>query len=441
LGDEPTSVATHKVAAQNAAAAGSLATRHLPLVSVFVAAVIRIPTLAMPLIEAHAFRQTQTAFPAVLWRDSPIDLMHPEVPVLGPPWSIPFEFPIVQAAGALLIRLGLSPEIAMRGLALSSFLATAVVLWTILTRHVGRRSADIAIVVFLFSPFAMEWSRASLIEYPATFFALLFVLAVLEGAGRNRLLWLVVALVSGAFVALIKLTTAVFWLAPAVLTRRLAVLASVGLAAAIGIAWSAYAEGIRAANPFAGLLIGPGFLEWNVGGDRLSLSTWAAATIPGVCLAGMLLLPLGIAVRHRPERFIWIWMAIAMIGPILLFTNLYAQHQYYTAAISPAIAAFVGGGVDEWLRRRPSSALLFVGVAATTLVVSWPIWSIAYTGADPDHVLATASEIRAITRPNDLVALHHFDWTPAYLFYAGRRGLVLPVNVPAPPGFVDVGTK
>lgn len=416
-----------------------LARRWFPAAAIALAGLTRILTLSMPLVEAHAFRQTQTAFPAVIWRNSPIDLLHPEVPVLGPPWALPFEFPLVQAIGAILMRMGLTPEVAMRGLALASFLASAGVLWLILNRHVTRRAADIALMVFLFSPLAIEWSRASLIEYPATLCALLFVLAVLEGAGRSRPGWLLVALISGGLVSLIKVTTAVFWLAPAVLTRRWLVVGAVAFAGAVGLAWTRFAADVRAENTYAGFLTLSQTADWIVGGDRLSPTTWVAAIGPSLSLAGMLLLPAGIAVIYRSERLVWAWMAIALLGSIALFPNLYAVHQYYTAAVSPAVAALVGGGIDEWLRRHPGVAPLFVGIAIQSLVLAWPSWSIAYFGGDPDHILAPAAEIRALTGPEDLVVMRHYDWSPAFFFYAERRGLVLSHGEPIPSGYVDVG--
>jgi hypothetical protein len=51
-----------------------------------VAVIVRLPTLAFPIVEAHSWRQTHTAFPAVIWAKEGLDLLNPQVPVLGPPW-------------------------------------------------------------------------------------------------------------------------------------------------------------------------------------------------------------------------------------------------------------------------------------------------------------------------------------------------------------------
>ena len=49
------------------------------------------PTLGFPLTEARLPPDT-TAFTAVLYAREGIDLLHPMVPIFGPPWFLPFEF-------------------------------------------------------------------------------------------------------------------------------------------------------------------------------------------------------------------------------------------------------------------------------------------------------------------------------------------------------------
>lgn len=79
---------------------------------------LRLPTLSFPLVEAHAFRQTQTAYTALLYHRQSIDLLHTPLPVLGPPWEFPFEFPLFQATAAMLMNAGVGTEVALRGTSL-----------------------------------------------------------------------------------------------------------------------------------------------------------------------------------------------------------------------------------------------------------------------------------------------------------------------------------
>ncbi len=73
-----------------------------------------LPSLGQTLLESHAFRQTQTAYTAVLYAERGIDLLRPPLPILGPPGIIPLEFPLFQAGGAILMILGLPADLAMR---------------------------------------------------------------------------------------------------------------------------------------------------------------------------------------------------------------------------------------------------------------------------------------------------------------------------------------
>src|SRR5579871_2832020 len=60
-----------------------------------------------PIADLHQFRQTQTAITAYwIWRGGP--LIAYQTPVLGYPWSVPFEFPVYQYLLALMRLAGVS---------------------------------------------------------------------------------------------------------------------------------------------------------------------------------------------------------------------------------------------------------------------------------------------------------------------------------------------
>ena len=83
------------------------------------------------------------------------------------------------------MRLGLPPDTAMRVTALACFAATAILLFGFVRRFAGTLAAFVALGVFLFSPFGLLWSRASLIEYLATAAAVGYVWAALEWRERR----------------------------------------------------------------------------------------------------------------------------------------------------------------------------------------------------------------------------------------------------------------
>jgi hypothetical protein len=72
--------------------------------------------LGQPLLDAHSFRQTQTALTSYWFMKEGFRLAY-QTPVGGAPWTIPYEFPIYQAvvtglSGATGLELGAAGRLA-----------------------------------------------------------------------------------------------------------------------------------------------------------------------------------------------------------------------------------------------------------------------------------------------------------------------------------------
>jgi 4-amino-4-deoxy-L-arabinose transferase-like glycosyltransferase len=440
--------------------------RWLPAGLIAVAVLIRLPTLTLPLLERHAFRQTQTAYTARIFHTDGIDLLHPQLPVFGPPWQVPFEFPLYQAGAALFMDLGVDETVALRGLSLALFAVSAGLLWLLLAPRIGRLGAGVALVVFLFTPLGMVWSRTSMIEYLAVAASLGFAVSGLTWRDRGGWRWWLLAAALGSIAMTVKITSAVFWIAPFALLgfardrdtsgergswRNEQAWVLVAVPIVLGLLWTRHADAIKAASEATAWLTSSGLFEWNFGTleQRLEPEAWAKALRPSLELTAMGLLPFAavltawFAVRHGQWRF-WAWVGIAYAAPLAVFFNLYVVHDYYSAAIAPAAAAIVGCGVAALARVvRPgggwkavaASALLtlgavtFVGNVATHWSYAAPIFG--------DPPISTAqldlgAQIAAETRPDQLVAIIAHDWDPALLFYAGRRGFMVRGSTFAP---------
>ncbi len=408
------------------------------LAALIVAAALRLPTLFQPLLEAHPFRQTQTAYTALLYHRQGIDLLHPPLPVVGPPWEVPFEFPLFQAAAAILMDLGIAMEPALRGLSLVCFLATGAVLWVLIEREHGSTPALLGLVFFLFSPFSLLWSRASTIEYLATLLGVSFVALTLEWGRSGRWGTFAGALTVGALAMLVKITTGLIWLAPALLLARGRIgwrLVLLFVPVLVGLAWTAWADGIKSAGPITQYLTSQELTDWNIGtiaqrldeGTRRAFDRW---TIP-LGAVGLVTLAL---IRPRLERpGLRAWFAATLVAGPLLFTNLYSVHSYYWIAVSPALAGLLGAGfaapLERWPRRSIAVVMVALAVAfmATTYVRSVDSWKVAFSPVwDPENVLPIARQIRDETREDELVFIAGRDWSPAIFLYADRHGIMLP---------------
>ena len=441
-------------------AAGRQILAAVPLASLYVGTlllaaivVLHLPTLGQPLIEVHAFRQTQTAWTAVIFHQEGIDLLRPQLPVLGPPFVVPLEFPLFQAAASLVMDAGVPPDVALRVTGLFTFVLTAVLLWRLVARLAGDSAGLVALIAFSVSPLGLLWSRTSMIEYLATAGAVGALYGALRWQETSSKPWYVASLVAGAVAMLVKPPTAVLYLLPLVVlgiqgvrdprrptvSARQFALAAAGLIlvpVAIGMAWTLYADAIKAASPNTTWLTSAAIVYWNFGtiGQRLDPYTW---WVIGRGLSSFLLghaafiwLPLAflgcLALARR--WFVMAWLMGAAFGP-LIFVNLYAAHDYYLIAISPMAALAVALSY-VWLRRMRRQLLALL--IAIGLVGAWVFGltrTAFYWGAqfeapvDSQQQLIAGEFIAAHSRPDEIVVLLHRDWDPAALYYAQRKGL------------------
>lgn len=148
------------------------------------------------LSDAHEFRQIQTALtPAYHFKATGFRLDY-ETPVLGPPWSIPMEFPSYQAAVAGLSSVtGWPLEQCGRGVSVLFFCAGLVALYLIL-RHSGlsRVAGWCAVAATLTAPLYAFYARTFLIETTALCFGLWFLWGFQQGLAGHRWLGPTVAL-------------------------------------------------------------------------------------------------------------------------------------------------------------------------------------------------------------------------------------------------------
>jgi hypothetical protein len=138
------------------------------------------------LSDRHGFRQTQTALTSYyLLKGGPF--LRYETPVLGAPWSVPFEFPLYQWLAAKTVEIaGTSLNSAGRLVSEAFFVLTLVILFDLLGRFQVRLLHRLVfIILMLASPLYVFWSRTFMIESTALFFSLAYLDLVLR-FGKSR---------------------------------------------------------------------------------------------------------------------------------------------------------------------------------------------------------------------------------------------------------------
>jgi len=414
------------------------------------------PSLGQSLVESHAHRQTQTAYTAVLYAENGIDLLRPPLPVLGPPGSIPQELPLFQAAGALVMRLGIPADMSMRLVGLATFLLAAWLVFLLARRLMGPTPSLIALGAFVFNPHAWVYGRASLIEYLAIAGGVGFLYFAIRWMDGGRAVDWVASAAMGLVGILVKITTGGFLLLPALLWRspsgrwgfqRRSLWALIGLSVVVGFGWSAYAQGVREETPASTFLSMANQLSWFFGlaGQRFDPATWRVPLVSLLALTGsafLLWAPLAVArARSSGQRpFLLSFLGLAAFMPLVLY-NLYAIHDYYWIAVGPMLAIGIGLGAEwlgahfdrRWVKR---AAVAAAGAWAATIIGMGPTWTIIYgTPTEEAGAMRIASFIREHSDPDDWVVVKGWGWNSTFLYYARRQGLAVPERDPAlPPG-------
>src|SRR5690348_7074367 len=168
------------------------------------ALLVRLFDLGGPLEDPHAWRQCDTVDASRTFARSGIDLLHPKVSWLGGHGTLIFEFPLPEAAAALLHRaFGFSPAWD-RLVAFASFLLALYFFSRWVRDMAGANVAAVATMFYATAPLATFFSRAPTIDFTATAFAHGLLWFGARAARHGRLGDLIAASCCGALAAMVK---------------------------------------------------------------------------------------------------------------------------------------------------------------------------------------------------------------------------------------------
>ena len=169
------------------------------------------------------FRQAQTALAArSLLKGSP--WFASQLPLFGPPYGLPIEFPLYQWTTAMLVTVSRMPLIsAGRIVSILFFLTCCVALWKILDFfRTELRGKLVIVALLLVCPIYLFWSRAFMIETCALSVCMWFSLFALRAVSNLDRKDLAIATALGALAGIVKITTLVpFWIGLAVASGAL----------------------------------------------------------------------------------------------------------------------------------------------------------------------------------------------------------------------------
>lgn len=426
----------------------------------------RLVGLDQPLLlDFHDFRQTQTALTAFWFAADGVTLPAYPLPVLGRPWTAPIEFPLYQLAAAAVHRIGVPIDAACRGTTLVTFVAAIVVFLRVLVRHGAPRPVIAVLAVLaLSSPFALVWSKASLIEFTAVLCGVVFagLAADCHAGGLGIARWLLMA-IAGTAAALAKITTfAVFWPAGMILAadrlwhlrregvapRRLVAEAAawalvLAIPLLVGQAWVAVADHVKAASEATVPLTSARLDKWMYGtlAQRLDYRNWRVILRRITADVLPVVWPLAIyglvSLRRLPRR-------IALLGfgtlagacaAVSTFFNVYVVHDYYLCAV--VIPLWLAAAAGLWglaerihptrLRRLivPATLMIMIIAASRSFMVNQ-----TYGHFVGHETLGFCRDVqRAVPADEEIVVVGE-DWNPRIPYYTQRKAFMAWRGVP-----------
>jgi len=410
----------------------------------------------LPLLDYWAFRETQTALTAQSLLENGFSLAY-ETPVLGAPWSVPFEFPVYQLCVVAVTKLTALPlDQSGRLVSLLFAYAAFALLGIFVARSSGSRAAGFFAAAFaLVSPVYLYGSRAFMIESTALCFTICLLLAVREFLARPRFSFAFLIFFAGFLAGLGKSTTygiglvgvAILLLAdfrPAWSRLRAAprprLLASAFVAAlalpfAATLAWIAFTDAVKSRNELADFVTSAALRAWNWGtwDQRANLDTWqslfalTSEMVLGTPLVWLVLLALlaSVRVHHRTALL----LAALFATGLFAFPNLYAVHHYYHYAnglFLLAIAALALGALWDRATLAPRLLVALLAAPAFAALLLWGYTShfLPRQSEVSQPILELATWIRENTPPEAAILVYGHDWSSALPYYGQRHAIM-----------------
>lgn len=403
------------------------------------------------------FRQAQTALSAYFMVGRPPCLAY-ETPVVGPPWSIPFELPIYQWSVAAVVTCCDTPlDETARAVSLFFFLLTLVPAYRLLSwLGFARGHRLLALSLFVVSPFYIFWSRTFLIESTALFFSMSYLAAALSAIEQPSPRRLIAAVLFGVLAALVKITTCfvfvmmvllyllyVWWGRGREKLRSAHLGRSIGLALLLlaipfvaGWSWTRFADEQKMRNPIGRHLTTSADMmrQWNYGSveQRLTPSTWSVIlTAAHYALGHGLIFILVLLAWPFARGRRGIILACLLVYPLapLVFTNLYWFHEYYAFANNVLLIAALAVCLLALLERGGRFRL--VGLAGLAGFLALAVWRHQehyrpIQETNHEHLMAVSRTIQYVTRPDDVLVVLGCDWSSELPYYSRRRALSIP---------------
>jgi 4-amino-4-deoxy-L-arabinose transferase-like glycosyltransferase len=399
----------------------------------------------------YSFRQTQTALTAYWLIKEPHTFAY-ITPVLGAPWSMPFEYPIYQWLAVFLAKVGVPLVAAGRLVSFAAFVGCLIPLWTMARDlKISRRAFLVVAAVYLACPFYVYWSRTFMIETTALFFSLCWLAGFVRSQTNPSLLAWFATVGFGCLAVLTKSTTflsvgpivgavylydALVWLrrdrsassAYGLLWRGLLFLIPI----VVGAAWVAASDHFKAPNVFGSYLNSVALSAWNFGtvAQRFALKETVLNSLKETFGYIGLLVPLLIALDliHSRYRTAILFAVAGYLSAFFIFTNLHIVHTYYQSSNAVFACIAVGMTIASLIDKGQlrTAAIVLVCVIASQLHYFREYYWFTVATDNVGPLVLTARAARDTTKPDESLLIFGTEWSSAIPFYSERKSLGVP---------------
>lgn len=424
-------------------------------------AVLAIWYSGQHILEAHSFRQTQTALTSFWLCHTGLKPAY-ETPVGGYPWSLPFEFPLYQFLVAKVsCALGFDLERVGRlvsYLFLLGCLIPASKIFRFLFPNSWKLCFWVFTSLFLTSPMYLFWGRAFLMETTALFLALCFLnsalhLLTLEPRWRDVTLsfvFLTLAMLQKATTVAPLLPVIAAMLATCMVRERhqlrfqplriSKLLIAFVVPLVLGYVWLNYSDWVRSQNPLGAFLTSKALFRWSYGtvAARFSREFWVdvilkRTVVKGACGLSCVAIALGAYLLRGKEKAFILLSGITFLMYFLIFENLHFVHDYYQVAngvfLILGAAVAIAGFLQIPGKQAIAALLFFVAAAGTNLM----LFGRGYYHAEAarfdettNDVLAVSSVIRHSTDQQRPILVYGDDWSSEIAFFSQRKSFTVP---------------
>jgi len=429
---------------------------------------INLKFFHLPIVEDHAFRQTQTAITAFYFIKNGFSLAY-ETPVLGQNWSIPFEFPIYQILVAWISQFA-NLDLSKTGRFLNLLFTTLTCIpfyFSLKVLKINTVAIFFSLTLFISSPIYTFWAGTFMIEGAALFFAISFFyycLVITYANPKNRdYIFLSFFLAAGL---LQKVTTVlpvliimtILYLFHFYKSQNKSIICFIKVSLAILFPlvicylWIFYSDLIKLQNALGEGLTSKAMFSFVYGSlaDRLSSKLWLDVMYyrnivqSSFYFIGLLFIFLSLIFLKDSsiKKTILIFVSLFLL-PFLIFSNLHIRHNYYQFANTIYLSATVGISVVYLLQSCQKLFGYFYKPLTMCIIFIFIYYNYAFfvSGVLQNKIWAPNSDVKLTLQLTNFVKANtpidsfaiwftKMGWSSEFAFFAERKSLTWLNNGP-----------